>query len=75
MLMLMLHRPVTDRTGITEEYPIALLFARLNASCSDASSFPQLPQALEEQLGLTLQEAQTTVDILVIDHAALPVQN
>jgi hypothetical protein len=48
--MLMLNRPVTDRNGITEAYPIALFFARHDASCSDASSFPQLPQALEEQL-------------------------
>jgi len=74
-LTLMLHRPVADRTGIAEGFPIALFFARLNASGSDASSFPQLPQALEEQLGLTLQDTQTSVDILVIDHAELPVQN
>jgi uncharacterized protein (TIGR03435 family) len=63
------HRPVFDKTGITEGYPIVLFFAPDDAT---NSSFPPLLTALEQQLGLKLEETTTTVEVIVIDHAERP---
>jgi uncharacterized protein (TIGR03435 family) len=61
------HRPVLDRTGITEGFPMVVFY-----SPSDNQS---LFTALEEQLGLKLEETTTSVEVLIIDHAERPLQN
>jgi uncharacterized protein (TIGR03435 family) len=75
-LTLMMRRPIIDRTGITEGFPINLFFTSINlGSQGNPQSSPSITTALEEQLGLTLEDTRTAVDVLVIDRVERPVQN
>lgn len=88
LLSLILHRPVIDKTGITDYFKIRLEFA------SDESAAPRPPaaapgapaevrppdapdifQAIQQQLGLKLVPAKGPVDVLVIDHIERPSAN
>ena len=67
-------KPVTDATGLEGEYEIGLYWAsdtRLSANpdANDpAETGPTLPQALQKQLGLRLEQKKGPVDFLVVDH-------
>jgi uncharacterized protein (TIGR03435 family) len=83
--MLVLDRPVVDRTGITGRFDYNVTFT------SDDSQFnghpPKLPQtetsdsapnlfaAIQEQLGLKLDAQKTSVDVIAIDHVEKPSAN
>ena len=60
---------VVDHTGLTGRYDVSLQW-----DASDTTG-PSLSTALEEQLGLRLKQAKTTVDTLVIDHLEMPSAN
>jgi uncharacterized protein (TIGR03435 family) len=66
--------PVTDATGLEGEYEIGLYWTMetLSARKTDApdpgDTEPSLPQALQEQLGLRLEQKKGPVDFLVVDH-------
>jgi uncharacterized protein (TIGR03435 family) len=83
--MLVLDRPVVDRTGITGRFDYNVTFT------PDDSEFnghpPKLPQtetsdsapnlfaAIQEQLGLKLDAQKTSVDVIAIDHVEKPSEN
>jgi len=75
-------KPVTDATGLAGEYEIALYWASDNlpapkADAGDpADTGPTMMQALQEQLGLRLEQKKGPVDFLVVDHIdKMPTEN
>ena len=88
MLGMALDRPVIDKTGITNQFEIRLVFSPDDsASPRPATADPGAPpavrapdapgifQAIQEQLGLRLVPAKGPVDVLVIDHIERPSEN
>jgi len=87
-LALILDRPISDRTGFTNEFDVDLNFApdqalqgfvvELGSSPaakpSTDGSLPNVFGALEQQLGLRLTPGKGPVEVLVIDHAERPVE-
>jgi uncharacterized protein (TIGR03435 family) len=67
-----LGRPVIDKTGLTEEYPLNFMWANPKA---ETSSLPSLTTVLREKFGLLLKSETAMVDILVIDHVERPSPN
>jgi len=57
--------PVTDDTGLTGRYDFALYWA---ARQGDDGS-PELPEAVQQQLGLKLERKKGPIDMLVVDRA------
>jgi uncharacterized protein (TIGR03435 family) len=79
-LPLMTGRPVVDKTGLTGMYDFRLEFAlelqgRAPEANADPASAPNVFTAIQQQLGLKLEPAKGSVDILVIDHAERPTEN
>ena len=72
----LLQSPVTDRTGLTGNYDLNLLYLPDNRKLeADAPPAPLLPDALQENLGLKLEKVKGSVDVLVIDHLERPSEN
>jgi uncharacterized protein (TIGR03435 family) len=73
---------VIDRTGLTGRYDLKLEGFRLPlgvtsrilelAKALEPLGLMTWPRILEEQLGLTLEEAQAPYDVIVIDHIERP---
>jgi uncharacterized protein (TIGR03435 family) len=74
MLGIATRRPVVDRTGLTGEYSFDLPFAPADAKPGDTAA-ASLFTALQEQLGLRLEDSRAPVEILVIDRAERPSEN
>jgi uncharacterized protein (TIGR03435 family) len=74
MLVLVMHEPVVDRSGITGDVTVDLEFAPLNAGPTESSA-PSIFTALQEQLGLKLERAKVPVEVMVVDHAEKPGEN
>jgi bla regulator protein BlaR1 len=81
-----LHRTVRDETGLTGEYDFALEWTPIKSdaateeqqgsgSMSSESVRPSIFTAIQEQLGLKLESRETTVEVLVIDHAEEPAES
>jgi len=73
-------RPVFDATGIAGKYDFSLRWTpddtQPDASRSESSnSYPGLFTAIQEQLGLKLQEAKHAVQVFVIDRIDAPTEN
>ncbi|HKE84500.1 MAG TPA: TIGR03435 family protein [Vicinamibacterales bacterium] len=64
-------RPVIDRTELPGGYTWTLEWAPDDNPDADAN-LPSLMTALVEQLGLKLEPARGSVEVLVIDHVELP---
>jgi uncharacterized protein (TIGR03435 family) len=77
------HSIVVDKTGLTGYYTIELKWNPnpLSASAGPISSpnaddaLPDLPTALQDQLGLKLESTKAPVDVIVIDHVEKPSEN
>jgi uncharacterized protein (TIGR03435 family) len=77
---IVMNRPIVDETGLTGVYNFNFEFTREEP---DALGMTQLPDtaapnllvALQEQLGLKLQDTKAPVDVIVIDHAEPPEAN
>ena len=73
--------PVVDATGITGRYDLNLrwtpdeLQAQAAPDAAGDRSLPGLFTAIQEQLGLKLEEAKRPAPVLVIDHLELPSEN
>lgn len=81
--IILLGRPVTDRTGLKGRYDVTLTFMdptrRTGSSASMAGGplptaneideAPSIFTAIEQQLGLKLERKKVAVDVVVIDHA------
>ena len=59
---------VEDRTGLTGEYDLTLMWSR---SSNDVER-PSIFTAIREQLGLKLERTRGLVDVLVIDSVQRP---
>lgn len=84
-------RPVTDQTGLTAKYDLKLDFSndglmgqmalsgpqpRLGPNDDPSDTGPIIFQAVQDQLGLKLEEKKVPFDVLVIDHLEkLPIDN
>jgi uncharacterized protein (TIGR03435 family) len=90
LLTQQLHRSVVDKTGLTGKYDFTLkwtpddnqvLFKENagpaptdNAATSDSSG-PSIFTAIQEQLGLKLEQQKGPVEIIVVDHVEKPSAN
>jgi len=74
MLGIITKRPVVDRTGLTGTYSFDLPFAPQEVKAADTSA-ASLFTALQEQLGLRLEDTRAPIEILVIDRAEKPTEN
>lgn len=73
-------RPVFDETGLTGTYDYQLEWLReqplgpVGAKAPDADA-PPLVTALREQLGLKLEPERRSMEVLAVDHLAMPSEN
>ena len=74
MLTLITRRPVVDRSGLGGTFSFDLRFAPQDAKPGDSSA-ASLFTALQEQLGLRLEDSRAPVDVVVIDRAERPSDN
>ena len=66
------NRQIVDKTGLQGKFNLTLKFTGQNA---DAGEAPELPTALQEQLGLKPVPESGPVEVLVIDHIERPSEN
>ena len=64
LLSTLMRVNVEDKTGLPDRYDLTLQYSRR----PDADSFPAIPVAIQERLGLKLEPSHGAVDVLVIDH-------
>jgi len=74
LLLMTTRRPVVDRTGLTGEFNFDLTFAPFDDNSAETTA-PSLFTALQEQLGLRLDNTKASMDGLVIDQAEKPSAN
>jgi uncharacterized protein (TIGR03435 family) len=72
-----LKQPVTDGTGLVDQYNFQLKWTPDLAPCVDTAdnSAPSMFSAVQEQLGLQLESIRGPVDTLVVDRAVKPSNN
>jgi uncharacterized protein (TIGR03435 family) len=72
-----LGRPVVDRTNIPGDYKLNLEFTFRTTpnGPKTGEEGPSLFTALQEQLGLKLENAKASIEVLVIDSADRPTEN
>lgn len=76
MLSTVAGTSVTDVTGLTGRFDIELSWADVALSANDArETRPSLAHALEDQLGLKLQQVKGKAEVLVIDRIQRPTPN
>ncbi len=84
--MLVLDRPVVDKTGISGRFDFHLTFTPddsefgghpppLPTPTETTNVSPGLFEAIQQQLGLKLNSEKTPVDVIVIDHVEKPSAN
>jgi len=78
----LLGRTVVDKTGVTGTFDVHMEFAPDEAIAIGGQAAPSADQAgpsiftaLQEQLGLKLDNAKSPVEVLVIDHVERPSEN
>ena len=82
----MLDRPVVDQTGLPGRYDFVLRWtpddlhhgdkdARAVSTLGKADRFPDVFEAVQEQLGLKLSAGKAAVDVLVVDRVERPSGN
>jgi uncharacterized protein (TIGR03435 family) len=78
-----LDRPVLDQTGLTDRFDFTLTWApdesqfggRIPPPSESTNPPPGLFTAIQEQLGLKLDEVKAPADVMVIDHVEKPSEN
>ncbi|QEE27477.1 TIGR03435 family protein [Terriglobus albidus] len=66
------ERVVVDKTGLTKHYDWELSWS---PDAAQDTSKPSLFTAVQEQLGLKLEQDKAPIDIVVIDHLERPTEN
>jgi uncharacterized protein (TIGR03435 family) len=73
------QRPVLDKTGLEGLYKVTLSFGITPditpRGTATPSEYPDLFTAVQEQLGLKMQDAKDPVDVLIVDHMERPDAN
>jgi uncharacterized protein (TIGR03435 family) len=67
-------RAVFDRTGL-RGVVFDIRYSPLSTAPSNTPNAPELPLALQEQLGLRLEPARGPIDVRIIDSVAPPTEN
>jgi len=66
-----LERPVVDMTGLADNYDFTLEYApestRAGGPAAEPDAAPSLFTALQEQLGLKLEQSKAQIEVLVVD--------
>ena len=85
LLSMALRRPVIDRTGLLGSYEARMTFdarelpvfggLRPNPPDSTGPNLPSLFTAVQEQLGLKLEQERLTVPVLIVEHVEPPAEN
>ena len=76
MLSAALGRPVFDKTGLNGRFDVDFRAAPPGArEGSPAGALPPIATALEDQLGLKLQQDRAPVEVLIIDRLEMPTEN
>jgi uncharacterized protein (TIGR03435 family) len=75
LMQSMVDRPVVDQTELPGKFDFLLKWTPNEAPTSDPNAPPGIFTAVQEQLGLKLEPARSSVDVLVIDHAERPTEN
>ena len=77
MLMIYVDRPIVDQTGLQGRYDFQLQWTKDEsaAAATGTDAPPGLFTAIQEQIGLKLEPAKATADVLVIDHIERPSPN
>jgi uncharacterized protein (TIGR03435 family) len=71
-----LEMPVLDMTGLSGFYDVTLDWVEEGAASGDVQKFPELPIALQEQLGLKLESRKAPLEVVVVDHIErVPTEN
>jgi uncharacterized protein (TIGR03435 family) len=70
-------RTVVDKTGLTGKYDMSvdLLQQGTSAPGAEGDAGPSIFTVVQEQLGLRLEPAKDSVEILVVDHVERPTEN
>jgi uncharacterized protein (TIGR03435 family) len=71
-------QPVLDMTGLKGAYKLQLDWTPepKGDTASDAPAGPRLPEALQDQLGLKLENRKAPIEVIVVDHAEkVPTEN
>lgn len=72
-------RPVFDKTGITGNFDILVIFnpyaGRDNPPSTYYADQPDMPTALRDQLGLALEPAKETMPVLIVESVQRPSDN
>ena len=74
----MFGRPVIGKTGLAGKYDFVLKYKGRwdsDRSADDMEPTPPLDRALQEELGLKVEQAKGPVKVLVIDHIEKPSEN
>jgi uncharacterized protein (TIGR03435 family) len=68
---------VIDKTGLTGTYDFDMQYSQANRRERDEDPriWPQITDAVEDQLGLKLEPAKGPVQVLVVDHIEKPSEN
>jgi uncharacterized protein (TIGR03435 family) len=70
-----LGHPIIDKTGLTGYYDFTLEFAMVTLDVANTYA-REIPDALEQQLGLKLEPTKVSVELLVVDSAdKVPTEN
>ena len=84
LLATVLHKPVVDSTRIPGKFDLALHWTPDDAAMPGFgrpgrepvdTTWPALPAALREELGLDIKPEKRPIDCIVIDNAAMPSEN
>jgi uncharacterized protein (TIGR03435 family) len=68
-------RQVLDKTGLTGKYDFTLEFS-IQGLTTDDDPVPSLFDALQQQLGLKLEDRKAPYDVVVVDYAErVPTEN
>jgi len=72
-----MDQPVTDRTGLSGRYDFTIRFTPDGPRTIEGArdEFPDFFTAIQQQLGLKLERAIESVDVLVIDNVQRPSEN
>jgi uncharacterized protein (TIGR03435 family) len=71
-----LEGPVVDGAGgIEGKFDFDVRFIREGKPAADGEAGPDLPTALQEELGLKLERSRAPVEVLAIDHLEKPSEN
>jgi len=77
ILGLLMGTEITDKTGLTGTYDFDLRYSQASEAQreEDPTIWPEITDAVEEQLGLKLEYAKGLIKMLVVDHIDPPSQN